>query len=103
MAGWKLPSAGAGSSAPGIIAMTRGDRLSLARVAEVALSFSRLGAFARPALVNGVAGVVVARNGQPVTIIGLAVRHGKISAPWLGIPVSIDDLLQPLPPVDKPL
>jgi RNA polymerase sigma factor (sigma-70 family) len=48
-------------------------------VAEQALSFSRLAPFARPALVNGTAGVVVARNAQPFTIMGFTVQHGKIT------------------------
>jgi RNA polymerase sigma-70 factor (ECF subfamily) len=48
-------------------------------VAEQALSFSRLIPFARPALVNGTAGIVVARNGRPVTIMGFTVKHGRIT------------------------
>jgi RNA polymerase sigma-70 factor (ECF subfamily) len=48
-------------------------------VAEQALSFSRLAPFARPALVNGTAGVVVARDAQPFTIMGFTVQHGKIT------------------------
>jgi len=48
-------------------------------VAEQALSFSRLIPYARPALVNGTAGVVIARGGQPFTILGFTVRHGKIT------------------------
>jgi hypothetical protein len=37
-------------------------------VAEQALSFCHLVPFARPAPVNGTAGVIVARGGQPVTL-----------------------------------
>ena len=48
-------------------------------VAGQALSFSRLIPFARPALVNGTAGIVVARDGQPFTIMGFTIRHGKIT------------------------
>lgn len=48
-------------------------------VAEQALSFSRLIPFARPALVNGAAGVIVARDGQPMTLMGFTVSHGKIT------------------------
>jgi len=48
-------------------------------VAEQALSFSRLIPYARPALVNGTAGVVIVRGGQPFTILGFTVRHGKIT------------------------
>jgi len=48
-------------------------------VAEQALSFSRLIPFARPALVNGAAGVIVGRDGQPITLMGFTVSHGKIT------------------------
>jgi RNA polymerase sigma factor (sigma-70 family) len=48
-------------------------------VAERALSFSRLTPFARPALVNGAAGVIVGRDGQPITLMGFTVSHGKIT------------------------
>jgi RNA polymerase sigma factor (sigma-70 family) len=37
--------------------------------------FARL---ARPALVNGAAGVVIAAAGRPFAVVGLTVRHGKI-------------------------
>jgi RNA polymerase sigma-70 factor (ECF subfamily) len=48
-------------------------------VAEGALTFSRLAAFARPALVNGAAGlVVVGPNGQLISVVGVAVAGGKI-------------------------
>jgi RNA polymerase sigma-70 factor (ECF subfamily) len=56
-------------------------------VAEQALAFSRLAPFARPALVNGAAGAVVASRGQPVAVIGCTVAHGKI--------VTIDILADP--------
>jgi RNA polymerase sigma-70 factor (ECF subfamily) len=49
-------------------------------VAKHALSFSRLIPLARPALVNGTAGMVVARDGKAFTIMGFTVRHGKIAA-----------------------
>jgi RNA polymerase sigma factor (sigma-70 family) len=48
-------------------------------VAEQALSFSRLIPFAQPALVNGTAGIVVARHGRPVTIMGFTVKRGRIT------------------------
>jgi len=45
-----------------------------------ALSFGRrYGQFARLALVNGAAGVVVAVRGRPVSVLGFAVRGGKIA------------------------
>ncbi len=49
-----------------------------AAVASSALTFSRLSPFVRPALVNGVAGVVVAPRGKPYSIMAFTVVHGKI-------------------------
>jgi RNA polymerase sigma-70 factor (ECF subfamily) len=40
--------------------------------------FSRLARLARPALVNGAAGVVIAAAGRPFAVVGFTVRHGKI-------------------------
>ncbi|MGH8572760.1 MAG: RNA polymerase subunit sigma-70, partial [Gammaproteobacteria bacterium] len=40
--------------------------------------FSRLAPFARPALVNGAAGLVVARAGRPLAVAGFTVARGKI-------------------------
>jgi len=57
-------------------------------VAEQALAFAqRLGPFARPALVNGAAGIVAAPGGRPVSVLGFTVRGGKI--------VEIDILADP--------
>jgi RNA polymerase sigma factor (sigma-70 family) len=56
-------------------------------VAERAFSFRRLGDFARPALVNGTPGYVVAPRGRPVAVGGFTVRGGKI--------VEIDILADP--------
>jgi RNA polymerase sigma factor (sigma-70 family) len=47
-------------------------------VAEQALGGARLARFARPALVNGAAGFVVARPGRPIAVVGFTVVHGKI-------------------------
>ena len=47
-------------------------------VATRALLFSRLSPFGRPALVNGVAGVVVAPQGRPYAVLGFTVARGKI-------------------------
>jgi RNA polymerase sigma-70 factor (ECF subfamily) len=48
-------------------------------VAEQALAWgSRLAQFARPALVNGAAGVVVAPHGRPFAVMGFTVRRGTI-------------------------
>src|SRR5215218_2157965 len=62
----------------------------LARQPEVAgraLTFARLSPFVRPALVNGVAGVVVAPDGEPFSIMAFTVTDGKI--------VAIDALADP--------
>jgi RNA polymerase sigma-70 factor (ECF subfamily) len=56
-------------------------------VAEQALTFSQFVPFARPALVNGTAGVVVAPRGRPFSVMGFTVRGGKI--------VEIDILADP--------
>jgi hypothetical protein len=56
-------------------------------VAEQALTFARLAPFARPALVNGAAGVVVAPRGRPYAVMGFIVRRGRI--------VAIDALADP--------
>jgi RNA polymerase sigma factor (sigma-70 family) len=56
-------------------------------VAEQALTFSQFAPFARPALVNGAAGVVVAPRGRPFSVMGFTVRGGKI--------VEIDILADP--------
>jgi RNA polymerase sigma factor (sigma-70 family) len=49
-------------------------------VAAQALTFAHLGPYVRPALVNGAAGVVVAPDGKPVSIMSFTVRAGKIVA-----------------------
>jgi RNA polymerase sigma factor (sigma-70 family) len=56
-------------------------------VADQALTFSQFAPFARPALVNGAAGVVVAPRGRPYSVMGFTVRGGKI--------VEIDILADP--------
>jgi RNA polymerase sigma factor (sigma-70 family) len=56
-------------------------------VAGQALTFSQFAPFARPALVNGAAGVVVAPRGRPFSVMGFTVRGGKI--------VEIDILADP--------
>jgi len=48
-------------------------------VAKMALAFAQLGPFARPALVNGAAGIVAAPGGRPVSVLGFTVRGGKIT------------------------
>jgi RNA polymerase sigma-70 factor (ECF subfamily) len=57
-------------------------------VAEGALTFARLGRYARPALVNGAAGVVARTpDGRLLAVMGFTVSHGKI--------VEIDILADP--------
>jgi RNA polymerase sigma factor (sigma-70 family) len=58
-----------------------------AAVAGQALTYSRLGLFVQPALINGAAGVVSTRDGQPFSVLGFTVRGGKI--------VEIDILADP--------
>ncbi len=49
-------------------------------VAGRALTFAHLSPFARPALVNGSAGVVVAPGGRAVSVMAFTVRNGKVAA-----------------------
>jgi RNA polymerase sigma factor (sigma-70 family) len=48
-------------------------------VAGGALTFSRFAPFARPALVNGAAGLVTVREGRPLSVMGFTVVRGKIA------------------------
>jgi RNA polymerase sigma factor (sigma-70 family) len=68
---------------PDVTGLVRGDQA----VAAQALTYARLSPFVRPALVNGVAGVVVAPRGKPFSIMAFTVRAGRI--------VSIDSLVDP--------
>jgi RNA polymerase sigma factor (sigma-70 family) len=63
-------------------------------VLEQVLSYAGGARFARPALVNGTAGFVVAPRGRPVAVAGFTVAHGKV--------VEIDLLADPerLPRID---
>jgi RNA polymerase sigma-70 factor (ECF subfamily) len=56
-------------------------------VAGQALTYSRLGLLMRPALINGAAGLVSTRDGQPFSVGGFTVRDGRI--------VEIDILADP--------
>jgi RNA polymerase sigma-70 factor (ECF subfamily) len=49
-------------------------------VAEQALAFAQRAEFAQPALVNGAAGIVVARPGRPFAVMGFTVAGGRIVA-----------------------
>jgi RNA polymerase sigma-70 factor, ECF subfamily len=72
-----------GRANPSATALLRGA----AAVAGQALRFSQGARFARPALVNGAAGVVVAADGRPISVMAFTVRGGKI--------VAIDALADP--------
>ena len=48
-------------------------------VAEQVMRFASLARFARPALVNGAAGTVVAQEGQPRAVTGFTVVDGRIA------------------------
>jgi RNA polymerase sigma factor (sigma-70 family) len=63
-----------GALRPGAPREVRGARA----VAEQVGTFRRLGRFARPALVNGAAGFVIAPRGRPVSVAGFTVSGGKI-------------------------
>jgi RNA polymerase sigma-70 factor (ECF subfamily) len=66
--------ADAGPQRPGASALVHGAE----EVASRALMFSRLAPFVRPALINGTAGVVVARGREPFSVMGFTVRGGRI-------------------------
>jgi RNA polymerase sigma-70 factor (ECF subfamily) len=51
-----------------------------AAVAGQARTYSRLGLLMKPALINGAAGLVTMRGGQPFSVGGFTVRGGKIVA-----------------------
>jgi RNA polymerase sigma-70 factor (ECF subfamily) len=72
-----------GAAGPGASAVVRGA----AAVASRALMFSQMTPLVRPALVNGVAGVVVEHEGRPFSVMSFTVRNGKV--------VEIDALADP--------
>jgi RNA polymerase sigma-70 factor (ECF subfamily) len=72
-----------GTARPSATLLVRGAREAAGR----ALTFARLSPHVRPALINGVAGVVVAPRGRPYSIMAFTVRGGKI--------VAIDSLSDP--------
>jgi hypothetical protein len=49
-------------------------------VAGQAITFGRLSPFARSALVNGAAGVVVTAHGRPLSVMAFTVTGGRIAA-----------------------
>jgi hypothetical protein len=58
-----------------------------AAVAGQALTFRRLARYARPALVNGAADLVVVSRARPLSVMGFTIKRGKI--------VEIDILADP--------
>jgi RNA polymerase sigma-70 factor (ECF subfamily) len=63
-----------GVARPSVSAVVRGA----AAVAGRASGYTRLSPFVRPAIVNGVAGVVVAPGGRPFSVMAFTVRGGRI-------------------------
>ena len=72
-----------GTARPGATHVVRGAET----VARRAMTFAHLSPFARPALVNGAAGVVVAPRDRPFSVMAFTVTEGKI--------VAIDALADP--------
>jgi RNA polymerase sigma-70 factor (ECF subfamily) len=63
-----------GALRPGVSREVRGAEA----VAGQVRTFAPLAAYARPVLVNGAAGFVVARRGRPLTVAGFTVAHDRI-------------------------
>jgi RNA polymerase sigma-70 factor (ECF subfamily) len=62
-------------------------------LAGQAITFAAGAPFARPARVNGAAGVVIARDGRPLSVMGFVVRNGRIAAiDVLADPVRLGEL-----------
>jgi RNA polymerase sigma factor (sigma-70 family) len=67
--------ADAGSGPMGPSRLLRGA----AEVAAQAMSYAPMARFARPVLVNGAPGHLIARDGRPLVVIGVTSRNGKIT------------------------
>ena len=65
--------AGAGPMGPSILVRGAPEVIAQAR------RFAPLGRFARPVLVNGAPGFLVARDGEPLALLAVTVQHGKIT------------------------
>jgi RNA polymerase sigma factor (sigma-70 family) len=63
-----------GAAAAGLSRVIRGA----ATVARGALAFRRADVDIRPAIVNGAAGTVALRDGEPVSVVGFTIRGGRI-------------------------
>jgi RNA polymerase sigma factor (sigma-70 family) len=66
-----------GALRPGASREIRGARAVAEQARRGAAAVAR---FARPAIVNGAAGLVVAPRGRPLAVAGFTVRHSKIAA-----------------------
>ena len=67
----------------------RGGRRSPAR----RTFYSQLGLVMKPALINGAVGVVTTRDGEPFSVGGFTVRHGRIvEMDWLADPARLREL-----------
>jgi RNA polymerase sigma factor (sigma-70 family) len=64
-----------GALRPGAPGEVRGART----VAGQAIGYAALAAYARPALVNGAAGLVVVRGDRPFAVVGFTVASGRIA------------------------
>ena len=65
-----------GTARPGLTTVHSGAQT----VAAKAITFGRLSPLARPALVNGAAGVVVSEGGTPLSVMAFTIAGGKILA-----------------------
>ena len=65
--------AGAGPMGPSILVRGAPEVIAQAR------RFAPLGRFARPVLVNGAPGFLVARDGEPLALLAVTVQHDKIT------------------------
>jgi RNA polymerase sigma-70 factor (ECF subfamily) len=73
-----------------------------AAVAGRALTFANLSPFVRPVLVNGVAGVLVAPQGKPFSVMAFTVAGGRVVAiDALADPTRLSRLESHLPPSGK--
>jgi RNA polymerase sigma factor (sigma-70 family) len=58
-----------------------------------AMFYEQLGLVMKPALINGAVGVVTTRDGQPFSVGGFTVRHGRIvEMDWLADPARLREL-----------
>jgi RNA polymerase sigma-70 factor (ECF subfamily) len=57
------------------------------------VAYSQVGLVIKPALINGAVGVVATRDGQPFSVGGFTVRHGRIvEMDWLADPARLREL-----------